>query len=50
MKHSTYVLRKVTRIAHEEWIKCREIKIRGHSNVVKFGLDSMRPETEIKTL
>jgi len=37
-------------MAHEEWIKCREIKVRGHSNVVKVGLDSTRPKIEIKTL
>jgi len=50
MKHSTYLLRKVTRMAHEEWIKCREIKVRGNSNVVKVGLDPMRPEIAIKNL
>ena len=50
MKHSTYLLRKVTRMAHEEWIKCREIKVRGHSNALKVGLDSVRPEIPIKTL
>jgi aryl carrier-like protein len=49
MKRTPYLLRKVTKMVHEEWIKCCEIKVRGHSNVVKVGLDSVRPETEVKT-
>jgi hypothetical protein len=50
MKHSTYLLRKDTKIAHEEWINSREINVRVHSNVVKVDLDSIRPEIAIKTL